>query len=138
MKFPGETIAAPTTAVRVVEKAAHASARPPFDTVTITLHWLTAVVVLTLVGSGLLYGLVEDRPGGAIVSFSSIARGDDLDDNRATDPVAHYGCAIAGISDVHDADAPTRRSTERVRSLRCSADSTCDGTGSDDTSRSSV
>jgi cytochrome b561 len=50
--------------VRVVEKVAHASARPPFDTVTITLHWLTAVVVLTLVGSGLLYGLVEDRPWG--------------------------------------------------------------------------
>lgn len=73
MKFPGssnQTIPAPTTAVRVVEKAAHASARPPFDTVTITLHWLTAVVVLTLVGSGLLYGLVEDRPwGGELLAF---------------------------------------------------------------------
>src|ERR1700757_2589688 len=35
--------------------------RPPFDTLTITLHWTTALIVLTLLGSGLLYGQVEER-----------------------------------------------------------------------------
>jgi superoxide oxidase len=36
-------------------------ARPPFDTLTITLHWTTVLIVLTLLGSGLLYGQVEER-----------------------------------------------------------------------------
>jgi superoxide oxidase len=35
--------------------------RPPFDTLTITLHWTTVLIVLTLFGSGLLYGQVEER-----------------------------------------------------------------------------
>jgi cytochrome b561 len=36
--------------------------RPPFDALTITLHWSTLLVVLALIGSGLLYGQVEERP----------------------------------------------------------------------------
>jgi superoxide oxidase len=45
----------------VVEVAPPAHARPPFDTLTITLHWTTVLIVLTLLGSGLLYGQVEER-----------------------------------------------------------------------------
>jgi superoxide oxidase len=36
--------------------------RPRFDTVTITLHWITLLLVLAMIGTGLLYGLMEDRP----------------------------------------------------------------------------
>jgi cytochrome b561 len=35
--------------------------RPPFDTLTITLHWATVLLVLAQLGSGLLYGQVEER-----------------------------------------------------------------------------
>jgi cytochrome b561 len=45
----------------LADVAAPARARPPFDTLTITLHWTTALIVLTLFGSGLLYGHVEER-----------------------------------------------------------------------------
>src|SRR5579864_7045445 len=45
----------------VVEVVPPAHARPPFDTLTITLHWITVLIVLTLLGSGLLYGQVEER-----------------------------------------------------------------------------
>jgi cytochrome b561 len=44
-----------------VEVAPAVRARPPFDTLTITLHWTTLLIVLTLFGSGLLYGQVEER-----------------------------------------------------------------------------
>src|ERR1700752_4395267 len=44
-----------------VEVAPPARTRPPFDTLTITLHWTTVLIVLTLLGSGLLYGQVEER-----------------------------------------------------------------------------
>jgi cytochrome b561 len=37
-------------------------ARPPFDVLTITLHWSTLLFILALLGSGLLYGQVEGRP----------------------------------------------------------------------------
>ena len=36
--------------------------RPPFDILTITLHWATVLLVLAQLGSGLLYGQVEERP----------------------------------------------------------------------------
>ena len=39
--------------------------RPPFDAFTIALHWITALIVLALLGSGLLYGLVEERSWAA-------------------------------------------------------------------------
>ena len=45
----------------LVDVASPARARPPFDTLTITLHWTTLLIVLTLFGSGLLYGQVEER-----------------------------------------------------------------------------
>ena len=45
----------------LVGVAQPARARPPFDTLTITLHWTTLLIVLTLFGSGLLYGQVEER-----------------------------------------------------------------------------
>ena len=35
--------------------------RPPFDALTITLHWITVLIVLALLGSGLLHGAVEGR-----------------------------------------------------------------------------
>jgi cytochrome b561 len=38
-------------------------ARPSFDTVTITLHWISLLLVLAMVGTGLLYGRMENRPG---------------------------------------------------------------------------
>jgi superoxide oxidase len=41
--------------------ASRARTRPPFDTLTIALHWTTLLIVLTLFGSGLLYGQVEER-----------------------------------------------------------------------------
>ena len=44
----------------LVDVAPPARARPPFDTLTITLHWSTLLIVLTLFGSGLLYGQVEE------------------------------------------------------------------------------
>jgi superoxide oxidase len=44
-----------------VHVAPAARARPPFDTLTITFHWTTVLIVLTLLGSGLLYGQVEER-----------------------------------------------------------------------------
>jgi cytochrome b561 len=46
---------------QLVDVAPPARARPPFDTLTITLHWTTLLIVLTLFGSGLLYGQVEER-----------------------------------------------------------------------------
>jgi len=45
----------------LVEVAPPARARPPFDALTITLHWTTLLIVLTLFGSALLYGQVEER-----------------------------------------------------------------------------
>jgi cytochrome b561 len=45
----------------LVNVAQPARARPPFDTLTITMHWTTVLIVLTLFGSGLLYGQVEER-----------------------------------------------------------------------------
>ena len=45
----------------VVDVAPPARARPPFDTLTITFHWTTVLIVLTLFGSGLLYSQVEER-----------------------------------------------------------------------------
>lgn len=39
-----------------------APARPSFDILSITLHWSTLLFVLALLGSGLLYGQVEQRP----------------------------------------------------------------------------
>jgi superoxide oxidase len=45
----------------LMDVAPPARARPPFDSLTITLHWTTLLVVLTLFGSGLLYGQVEER-----------------------------------------------------------------------------
>jgi cytochrome b561 len=37
-------------------------ARPSFDTATITLHWISLLFVLAMVGTGLLYGRMENRP----------------------------------------------------------------------------
>jgi len=37
-------------------------ARPPFDTVTITLHWITLLGVLAMLGTGLLHDRIEGRP----------------------------------------------------------------------------
>lgn len=48
-------------AMDLANAAPPARARPPFDTLTITLHWTTLLIVLTLFGSGLLYGQVEER-----------------------------------------------------------------------------
>src|ERR1700740_2139115 len=45
----------------LVDVAPPARVRPPFDTLTITFHWTTLLIVLTLFGSGLLYGQVEER-----------------------------------------------------------------------------
>src|SRR6201987_5962816 len=45
----------------VVDVAPPARSRQPFDTLTITLHWTTVLIVLTLFGSALLYGQVEER-----------------------------------------------------------------------------
>ena len=45
----------------LVDVAPPARARPPFDTLTITLHWITVLIVLTLLGTGVLYGQVEER-----------------------------------------------------------------------------
>jgi superoxide oxidase len=49
------------TATHVVDVAPPAHARPSFDILTITLHWTTVLIVLTLLGSGLLYGQTEER-----------------------------------------------------------------------------
>ena len=38
-------------------------ARPSFDTATITLHWISLLLVLAMIGTGLLYGRMENRPG---------------------------------------------------------------------------
>jgi cytochrome b561 len=35
--------------------------RPPFDALTITLHWITVLIVVGLLGSGLLHGALEGR-----------------------------------------------------------------------------
>jgi superoxide oxidase len=51
----------PLMVTHLVDVAPRARARPPFDTLTITLHWTTVLIVLTLLGSGLLYGQVEER-----------------------------------------------------------------------------
>jgi superoxide oxidase len=45
----------------LVDAAPPARARPPFDTLTITLHWITVMIVLALLCSGLVYGQVEER-----------------------------------------------------------------------------
>jgi cytochrome b561 len=47
--------------------SALAPARPPFDILSITLHWTTLLFVLALLGSALLYGQVEERPWAAIL-----------------------------------------------------------------------
>jgi cytochrome b561 len=39
--------------------------RPPFDALTITLHWTTLLFILALIGSGLLHGQVEHRSWAA-------------------------------------------------------------------------
>jgi superoxide oxidase len=49
----------------LADTATPARVRPPFDTLTITLHWTTLLIVMTLFGSGLLHGLVEDRSWAA-------------------------------------------------------------------------
>jgi cytochrome b561 len=60
-------------------------ARPPFDTVTITLHWITLLLVLAMMGTGLLYGRMEDqswapsllwahRSLGVIIWMSTVVR----------------------------------------------------------------
>jgi cytochrome b561 len=49
------------TVTHLVDVAPPARARLPFDTLTITLHWTTMLIVLILFGSGLLYGQVEER-----------------------------------------------------------------------------
>jgi superoxide oxidase len=36
--------------------------RPSFDIVTITVHWISLLLVLAMIGTGLLYGLGENRP----------------------------------------------------------------------------
>jgi cytochrome b561 len=36
--------------------------RPSFDTVTITVHWISLLLVLAMIGTGLQYGLIESRP----------------------------------------------------------------------------
>jgi len=36
-------------------------ARPPFDRTTVTLHWLSVLLVLSIVGTGLLYVEVQER-----------------------------------------------------------------------------
>lgn len=51
----------PLTVTHLVHVAPPARARPPFDTLTITLHWTALLIVLTLFASGLLYGQVEER-----------------------------------------------------------------------------
>jgi cytochrome b561 len=51
----------PVLGTHLVGVATPAHARPPFDTLTITLHWTTVLIVLTQFGSGLLYGQVEGR-----------------------------------------------------------------------------
>jgi len=45
----------------LVDGATPARGRAPFDTLTITVHWTTLLIVLTQFGSGLLYGQVEER-----------------------------------------------------------------------------
>ena len=37
-------------------------ARPSFDTATITLHWISLLLVLAMIGTGLLYGRMEHQP----------------------------------------------------------------------------
>jgi superoxide oxidase len=37
-------------------------AGPSFDTVTITIHWVSLLLVLAIVGTGLMYGQIEHRP----------------------------------------------------------------------------
>jgi superoxide oxidase len=49
----------------LMDVATPARVRPPFDTLTITLHWTTVLIVLTLLGSGLLHVQVEDRSWAA-------------------------------------------------------------------------
>jgi len=39
--------------------------RPPFDKLTITLHWTTLLFVLALLSSGLLHGQVEGKSWAA-------------------------------------------------------------------------
>lgn len=45
--------------------AAPVLVRPPFDNITITLHWTTLLLVLVLIGSGLFHDQVEDKPWAA-------------------------------------------------------------------------
>jgi len=51
----------PLMVSQLMDVAPPARARPPFDTLTITFHWATVLIVLTLFASGLLYGEVEER-----------------------------------------------------------------------------
>jgi superoxide oxidase len=57
--IPGHTRSPMVT--DLVNVAPPVRARPPFDPLTITLHWTTLLIVLTLFGSGLLFGQVEER-----------------------------------------------------------------------------
>jgi superoxide oxidase len=41
------------------------SVRPPFDAVTITLHWITVLMVLALLVSGLLHAQLEEKSWAA-------------------------------------------------------------------------
>src|SRR5579862_5291154 len=61
--IPGQ--ARPLMPTHPVDVATPACARPPFDSLTITLHWVTLLIVLAQFGSGLLYGRVEERPWAA-------------------------------------------------------------------------
>jgi cytochrome b561 len=63
-RSPQQVISGNIRSLRVtrhVEVAPPARARPPFDTLTIAVHWTTLLIVLTLFGSALLYGQVEER-----------------------------------------------------------------------------
>jgi superoxide oxidase len=49
----------------IIVKAAPRVSRRPFDFLTIVLHWTTALMVLTMIGSGILHGQVEGQPWAA-------------------------------------------------------------------------
>jgi superoxide oxidase len=51
----------PSRLTHFVDAAPPARARPPFDTLTITLHWITVMIALALLCSGLVYGQVEEQ-----------------------------------------------------------------------------
>lgn len=57
--IPGQV--GPLMPTHPVDVATPACARPPFDSLTITLHWVTLLIVLAQFGSGLLYARMEER-----------------------------------------------------------------------------